>query len=98
MMLFDQIAYFARQTPHSPALASSQHSLSYEALWQQLPALADRLQMAGISRLALQLDNGLPWALIDLACTMAGIVVIPIPTSSAWSSRSGCWRAAALTP
>ncbi len=79
MMLFDQIAYFARQTPHSPALASSQHSLSYEALWQQLPALADRLQMAGISRLALQLDNGLPWALIDLACAMAGIVVIPIP-------------------
>ncbi|MFM4899621.1 AMP-dependent synthetase/ligase [Aeromonas hydrophila] len=79
MMLFDQIAYFARQTPHSPALASSLHSLSYEALWQQLPPLADRLQMAGISRLALQLDNGLPWALIDLACTMAGIVVIPIP-------------------
>ncbi len=44
-----------------------------------MPALADRLQMAGINRLALQLDNGLPWALIDLACTMTGVVVIPIP-------------------
>ena len=79
MMLFDQIAHFAGHSPQSPALGSSQHQLSYEALWQQLPVLATQLQQAGIARLALQLDNGLPWALIDLACAMAGIVVIPVP-------------------
>lgn len=79
MILFDQIAHFARQTPHRPALCSRAHQLSYGALWLTLQALATRLQQAGVARLALQLDNGLPWALIDLACARAGIVVIPVP-------------------
>lgn len=78
-MLFDQIAHFARHAPHSPALSGGEHRISYQQLWLQVSALADRLQQAGIARLALQLDNGLPWALIDLACAKAGIVVIPIP-------------------
>jgi long-subunit acyl-CoA synthetase (AMP-forming) len=78
-MLFDQIAHFARHAPHSPALSGSEHRISYAQLWLQTSALAERLQQAGIARLALQLDNGLPWALIDLACAKAGIVVIPVP-------------------
>ena len=79
MMLFDRIAHFAHSDPHSTALSGSNHRISYEQLWLQISALADRLQQAGIARLALQLDNGLPWALIDLACAKAGIVVIPVP-------------------
>ncbi|OCA61797.1 long-chain acyl-CoA synthetase [Aeromonas piscicola] len=79
MMLFNQIAHFARHAPHSPALSGSNHRISYEQLWLQISALAERLQQAGIARLALQLDNGLPWALIDLACAKADIVVIPVP-------------------
>ena len=79
MTLFDAIARHASLTPHQPALQGSQGELDYQSLWQQIQHLADRLQQAGIRRLALQLDNGLPWALIDLACTRAGIVVIPVP-------------------
>lgn len=79
MSLFDAIARQASLTPHQPALQGSQGSLDYRTLWQQIQRLADRLQQAGIRRLALQLDNGLPWALLDLACTRAGIVVIPVP-------------------
>ena len=79
MSLFDAIARHARETPHQPALQGSQGALDYQTLWQQIQQLADRLQQAGIQRLALQLDNGLPWALLDLACTRAGIVVIPVP-------------------
>lgn len=79
MTLFDTIAHHASQTPHQPALLGSQSELDYQSLWQQIQQLAGVLQGAGIRRLALQLDNGLPWALIDLACTWAGIVVIPVP-------------------
>lgn len=79
MSLFDAIARHASLTPRQPALQGSQGELDYRTLWQQIQRLADRLQHAGIRRLALQLDNGLPWALIDLACTRAGIVVIPVP-------------------
>ena len=52
MMLFDRIAHFAHSDPHSTALTSSGHRLSYHALWQQIIELADRLQQAGIARLA----------------------------------------------
>ncbi|MFQ2856674.1 AMP-binding protein [Aeromonas caviae] len=79
MSLFDAIARHDSLTPRQPALQGSQGELDYRTLWQQLQRLADRLQHAGIRRLALQLDNGLSWALIDLACTRAGIVVIPVP-------------------
>ena len=79
MTLFDTIARHASQTPQQPALQGSQGELDYQSLWQQIEQLAGALQGAGIRRLALQLDNGLPWALIDLACTRAGIVVIPVP-------------------
>ena len=79
MSLFDAIAKHARGNPQSPALLSSQQRLDYQALWQQIQRLANQLQQLNISRLALQLDNGLPWALLDLACTKAGIVVIPVP-------------------
>ncbi|MFQ1876519.1 AMP-dependent synthetase/ligase [Aeromonas veronii] len=79
MSLFDAIAKHARENPQSPALLSSQQRLDYHSLWQQIQHLAGKLQQAGIKRLALQLDNSLPWALMDLACTKAGIVVIPVP-------------------
>ena len=93
MSLFDAIARHASLTPRQPALQGSQGELDYRTLWQQIQRLADRLQHAGIRRLALQLDNGLPWALIDLACTRAGIVVIPVPhffspTQQAWLLES----------
>jgi len=79
MSLFDAIAKHAQENPYSPALLSSQQRLDYQTLWQQIQWLASQLQQRNIHRLALQLDNGLPWALIDLACTHAGIVVIPVP-------------------
>lgn len=79
MSLFDAIAKHARENPQSPALLSSQQRLDYQTLWQQIQRLASQLQQLDISRLALQLDNGLLWALMDLACTKAGIVVIPVP-------------------
>ncbi|MGL5226414.1 MAG: AMP-dependent synthetase/ligase [Aeromonas sp.] len=79
MNLFDAIAHYAQTRPQQPALQGSQHQLDYHSLWQAIKQLATQLQHHGIHRLALQQDNGLPWALIDLACSKVGIVVIPVP-------------------
>jgi long-subunit acyl-CoA synthetase (AMP-forming) len=79
MSLFDTLFDLSYQDPHRPALCDSQQRLSYGELWPQVRGLAWDLEEAGIRRLALQLDNGLPWALIDLACALANIVVIPVP-------------------
>lgn len=95
MSLFDAIAKHAHEDPQSPALLSSQQRLDYHSLWQQIQHLAGKLQQAGIKRLALQLDNGLPWALMDLACTRAGIVVIPVPHFFSQAQQAWLLRAAA---
>ncbi|PJG57393.1 AMP-binding protein, partial [Aeromonas cavernicola] len=79
MTLFAAIANHARTIPQQAALQSSQQQLDYQRLWQQIQQLANQLQQRGIQRLALQLDNGLAWALLDLACSYAEIVVIPVP-------------------
>ena len=79
MSLFAAIARHASLTPQQTALQSSHERIDYQTLWQQIQHLTRQLQQLNIHRLALQLDNGLPWALLDLACTRAGIVVIPVP-------------------
>lgn len=80
MDLFDRLQTLAQSQPHRIALRDTTTALTYHTLWQQIQALADQLQQAGVRRLALQLDNGLDWARIDLACALAGIVLIPMPT------------------
>ncbi len=79
-MLFKHLKAMASQQPGLIAMHDSSRAIRYGELWQQIERLAAELQQARVGRLALQLDNGLDWALIDLACAFAGIVVIPVPT------------------
>jgi len=79
MTLFDRIAGIAATDSSRIALYDAQHSLTYAELHSRVHNLAHRLSNENISRLALQLDNGLEWALVDLACMLANIVIIPIP-------------------
>lgn len=79
MTLFESLRQFAHQTPDKLALRDRQQALSYRELAERVDTLATRLQVAGVQRLALALDNGVPWAVLDLACARAGIVTIPVP-------------------
>lgn len=88
-MLFSRLRDLAASQPDQIALRDSSQRMTYAELWQQIRALAEYLSAAKISRLALQLDNGLEWARIDLACTLAGIVVIPVPTF--FSAQQYAW-------
>src|SRR5476651_952933 len=79
MILFERIKQFAVEDPTRPALCDNRQMISYGELAQKIDYLAAKLSSEKIARLALFLDNGIDWALIDLACALTGIIVIPVP-------------------
>jgi len=79
MILFERIKQFAVEDPTRPALCDNRQMISYGELAQKIDYLAAKLSSEKIARLALFLDNGIDWALIDLACALSGIIVIPVP-------------------
>jgi len=80
MTLFEHIAGIAAVDPSRIALSETEQNLTYAELHSQVNTLAQQLVNENITRLALLLDNGLAWALVDLACLLAHIVIVPIPT------------------
>ena len=62
-----------------PALQESGRQLNYREVLQEVALRAERLRSAGCRRIALALDNGLDWALWDLAVLEAGRVCVPLP-------------------
>lgn len=79
MTLLTRIRTTALSHPDRIALCDGGQSLTYRQLEQGIASLAMALTDAGVQRLAIARDNGLPWALLDLACLQAGIVSIPVP-------------------
>ena len=65
--------------PHAVALQSGSNSVSYETLWRDIELVADRLQRHSIQRLGLFLDNSIDWIVVDLACALAKVTVVPLP-------------------
>ena len=61
------------------ALGEGPRQLSYAELRHEVAARASHLQQLGVQRVALALDNGLEWALWDLALLRAGLVCVPLP-------------------
>jgi long-chain acyl-CoA synthetase len=65
--------------PAGAAVRDSNGCLGAAELHHQVAETAASLQVLGIKVLALQLDNGIPWLVIDLACQQAGICLVPLP-------------------
>ncbi|MGN5581030.1 AMP-binding protein [Stutzerimonas sp. Brlt_13] len=61
------------------ALGEGPRQLSYAELRHEVAARASQLQQLGVQRVALALDNGLEWALWDLALLRAGLICVPLP-------------------
>jgi long-chain acyl-CoA synthetase len=74
-------ALFAAMRTHGarPALQESGRQLNYREVLQEVALRAERLRSAGCRRIAIALDNGLDWALWDLAVLEAGRVCVPLP-------------------
>jgi long-subunit acyl-CoA synthetase (AMP-forming) len=64
-----------------PVLVSdSTEALTRSALAGRCSALAELLRQEGFGVVALHLDNGPDWIVIDLACQMAAACLVPLPT------------------
>lgn len=55
-------------------------SISDQVLADRIKRTAEKLDRAGLTRVASQLDNGPHWLILDLALRELGAVHIPLPT------------------
>ncbi len=78
-MFLNVLKQRALQYPDKTALKGETASWTWRQYFEDVTDAAKQLSSLGISRLALELDNGPEWAIIDLACLSAGIVLVPIP-------------------
>lgn len=77
--LYHHLIDLARSQPALIALEDAQQQLSYAALIVEIDARIARLHAVGAARVGLALDNGIDWALWDLALMSSGCVNVPLP-------------------
>lgn len=78
--LLHGIRRHAYQTPESIALKDEQAEFSYRQLVCEIDRQVDQIVNGfGAQRIGLLLDNGIPWACLDLAILQAGRACIPMP-------------------
>ncbi len=85
MSIVHALSQFARQTPDALALvgvsaSGAPHSLSYQALNQQVQQVKAQLEALAPSCIALSAENSLDWVVVDLAAMAANIACVPMPT------------------
>ncbi|MDX1492296.1 MAG: AMP-binding protein [Pseudohongiellaceae bacterium] len=82
--LWEALKQHALDKPAEPALLRYDGKLetvhTWHSLRQSVEELANRLSMARIETLALLGDNTPQWIIVDLACDLAGIVSLPLPS------------------
>ncbi|MBB3184076.1 long-subunit acyl-CoA synthetase (AMP-forming) [Halomonas fontilapidosi] len=74
-----RLARHAANCPDRPALADGQRRVTFAELPAEIEARRRRLAAAGTERVALALDNGIDWALWDLALLRDRRVAVPVP-------------------
>ena len=65
---------------HDARVVTATGTLSDATLSDRVERLAERLDHAGVSRVASQLDNGAQWLVLDLALRQIDAVHVPLPT------------------
>lgn len=79
MDVLQSVLVHADRRPDAVALTDGETDIGYADLVKRIEALAHWLSDRGCRRLGLLLDNGIAWALFDLAARRVDIVVVPIP-------------------
>ncbi|WP_072006992.1 AMP-binding protein [Mangrovibacter sp. MFB070] len=78
-MLSSALESLALNYPGQPAVNGLAGPVTWRELNDHVCRMATILTQNNIRRLAVELDNGLPWVIADLACLKAGVVMIPVP-------------------
>jgi long-chain acyl-CoA synthetase len=77
--VIDAINEHATSSPLQIALQDQSDSLTYGELPLLIAQLAEQLRETAPQALAILADNGVSWALADLAALQAGVPIIPLP-------------------
>ncbi|WP_337842001.1 AMP-binding protein [Rheinheimera sp.] len=76
------------QLPQSARLTQWQgQSLSQPGLLREVQIWQELLQGYGARRIVLDADSGVHWAMVDLACLAADLLLVPLPTYLSASQR-----------
>lgn len=82
--LWSSICHHAQARPKDVAILTFSKRLENSLTWRQLhdqaQSLVTRLRTDNIKLLALQAENSPAWIVADIACSSAGIVVLPLPS------------------
>jgi long-chain acyl-CoA synthetase len=73
------LAHYAIQCPDQIALTGTATSFSYGTLNTKVMQAAETLAELGIPVIGLYADNSPDWLVVDLACQIAGITLVPLP-------------------
>lgn len=75
--------------PDAIALQGEERTWSWHEYYDAVVDMANLLTLLKVKRLALECENGPEWAIIDLACLMSEIVVVPVPPF--FSAQQKAW-------
>ena len=77
--LFEALRRQARNQPAAAAIRQGQQVLTYAQLLEDIEQVAQQLRDRQLGAVGIYLDNGFEWIVIDLACHLAAITVVPLP-------------------
>lgn len=77
--VFEALRRQARNQPGAAAIRQGQRILTYARLLEDIEQVARQLGDHQPGAVGIYLDNGFEWIVIDLACHLAGITVVPLP-------------------
>ena len=79
LQLLEQLRACAAEFPGRAALLGDEEGFTYGELLQAVESLACALRARQLSEIGLFADNGPRWLLVDLACQLAGVTLVPLP-------------------
>ncbi|MCK9506442.1 MAG: AMP-binding protein [Porticoccaceae bacterium] len=74
-LLFDKI----EAEGHAPVVSDGSRTLDYGELYRHSLTLAEQLKAMEARTVASTLDNGILWLVVDLACQLADLPLLPVP-------------------
>jgi long-subunit acyl-CoA synthetase (AMP-forming) len=78
--LWDSICHFSAIKPNDIAIIGNDQLVSWKQLKQRVRTVAATLDYFSGQVLALYADNSPDWIIIDLACQLANITLLPLPS------------------
>jgi long-subunit acyl-CoA synthetase (AMP-forming) len=77
--LWRELLHRAALEPRARVVQGSSAALTADELVAAVECAAATLRRTAVRTLALRADNGPAWIVIDLACQLAGVCLVPLP-------------------